>query len=322
MPSPFALAFLMLFSATAFGADRSAAQDYPRKPIRIVTGEAGGGSDIAARQIGQGLNDSLGIPVVIDNRGGSVVIQAGLAGQAQSDGHTLLFASTPFWLLPFMQSNVPYDPLKDFMPITLATRASNVLVIHPGVAANTAKELIAVAKQSAQGLNYASTGTGSSTHLSAELFKAMAGVNLVRVGYKGSAPALADLISGQTQLMFITAVVATPQVKSGRLRALAVTSLKPSPLLPDLPTISSSGLAGYESAVLTGMFVRAGTPAPLVERINRETVRALNRTEVRERQLSAGGEVVASTPDEFTAVLKSEMAKWSKVIRDAGIRAE
>ena len=310
---------LLAFSVAIAGSGAASGDAFPLKTIRIITAEAGSANDVMARLIASGLSASLGQPVIVDNRG-MTAMEA--VARAPNDGYTLLSFGPPLWILPLMRNHVPWDAVRDFAPITLAMSAPSILAVHPSVPVKTVGELLVLAKAKPGALDYAGSFPGSTSHLSGELFKAMAGVNLVRVGYKGSAPALADLISGQTQLMFITAVVATPQVKSGRLRALAVTSLKPSPLLPDLPTISSSGLAGYESAVLTGMFVRAGTPAPLVERINRETVRALNRTEVRERQLSAGGEVVASTPDEFTAVLKSEMAKWSKVIRDAGIRAE
>jgi hypothetical protein len=299
--------------ATAFG------QDYPVKPVRMVTAEPGGGNDFAARLIAQGLAGELGQRIIVDNRG---IGAAEIAAKAPPDGYTLLLYGNPLWLLPLLRNNAPYDAVRDFSPVTLAARSPLVVVVHPSVPARSIRELIALARARPGELNYGSGGAGSTPHLAVELFKSMAAVNIVRVAYKGNAQSLNDLIAGQVQLMFTTSGPVWPHVKSGRLRALAVTSAEPSPLAPGLPAAATAGLPGYESSSVYGVFAPAGTPATIIARLNREIVRLLNRPEVKERFLGSGVDTVGGTADQLAATVKSEITKWGKVIRDAGIRDE
>ncbi|MBI4188930.1 MAG: tripartite tricarboxylate transporter substrate binding protein, partial [Betaproteobacteria bacterium] len=261
--------------------------------------------------------------VIVENRGGSPAIAGETVAKATPDGYTLLLGTNSLWILQLIQ-NTPYDTLRDFSPLTIASRSPNILVVHPSLPVKSVKELIALAKAKPGALSYASGPVGSAPHLAPELFKAMAGVDIVRIGYKGGAPALNGLIGGEAQLMFAVASggVMTTFVKSGRLRALAVTTAQPSELAPGLPTVAASGLPGYESDTIAGMLAPARTPARLINRLNQEIVRVLNRADVKERLFNVGTEVVSGSPAEFAAVLKSEMAKWGKVIKDAGIRAD
>ena len=306
---------LLLATTAAF------AQTYPDRPIRIVTAEAGGSQDVAARILAVGLTSALGQQVIIDNRA-SGVIPGEVVARAKPDGHTLLIYAGTFWLQPFVRKSVPYDPVRDFSPITLVVTSPTVLVVHPALPAKSVKELITLVKARPGELNYAMGSAGSANHLAAELFKSMAGVNMLGIGYRGNGPAVNALISGQVQLMFATASSVTSLVKAGRLRALAVASLQPSALVPELPTVAASGLPGYESISTTGFFAPAKTPAPVIGRLNHDSVRYLQTTEARERFLAVGAETVGSTPEELAAKVKSEMARMGKVIKDAGIRAE
>jgi tripartite-type tricarboxylate transporter receptor subunit TctC len=233
----------------------------------------------------------------------------------------LLVTTNALWVLPFIQK-VNFDPVADFVPISTAALSPTILVVHPSLPAKSAKELIALAKAKPGELNYASAGTGSSPHLAAELFKAMAEVNIVRIPYKGSGPALNGLIGGQVQMMFGTAGSVSPLITSGKLRALAVTSAQPSPLFPGLPALADSGVPGYRSETVYGAFAPAGTPPAVVSRLNREIVLALERPEVKEKFLNAGVESAGSSPTQFAALIKSDMARMGKVIKDAGIRAD
>ena len=296
---------------------------FPTKPIRMVTTQPGSGFDVATRVIADGLAASLGQPVIVDNRGGAGGVIAGeIVARAQPDGHTLLSYGPAIWLVPFMRKNVPYDPLKDFSPITLAVTAPNVLVVHPSVAASSVRELIALAKAKPGQLNYGGGNTGSSAHLAAELFKSMAGVNLVHVPYKSTAQSVIALIAGEVQVMFPNATSISPHLKSGKLKALAVTTAAPTPLLPGMPTVAASGLPGYESSATHGIFAPAGTPATIITRLNQEIVKVLNRPEVKEKFLSHGTMVVGSSPGQLTAVVKGEMATSGKLIRELGIRGD
>ena len=295
-------------------------QNYPNKPIRIVTAEVGGANDIPARAIAQKLTASVGQQVIVENRSGVISIET--AAKAPADGYTLLFIGSAMWLAPLLRDKVSYDPVKDFSPITLAVKSPNVLVVHPSVAANSVKELIALAKAKPGVLNYASGSAGTITHLAAELFKAMAGVNIVRIPYKGGGPAIIGLVGGQVQLMFASAGSVTPQVKAGKLRALAVTTAEPSVLAPGLPTIAASGLPGYEAATPYGLLAPAKTPVVIINRLNQEVVRVLNIAEVKEHLLNGGAETVGNSPAQFAAAIKSEMTMWGKVIKDGGIRDE
>jgi len=294
------------------------AQTYPNKPIRLITAEVGGGTDFAARLIAQGLTERFGQQVVVDNRPGIIAVEA--VAKALPDGYTMLLTASNFWIGPLLQKT-SYDPQKQFSPISLVDTASNVLVVHPSVPARSVRELITLAKAKPGGLNYASSVTGGATHLSAELFKAMAGVDIVQVTYKGGGPATNALIAGEVQMAFSVAASATPHIKSGKLIPLAVTSSVPSVLFPDLPTIAAS-VPGYESVQLQGMLVPASTPSAVIYRLNQETVRVLVRPDVKQRFLDSGVEIVGSSPEVFASKMRSEIAKWGKLIKDAGIRVE
>jgi tripartite-type tricarboxylate transporter receptor subunit TctC len=296
------------------------AQDYPSRPIRIVTAEAGGGGDFAARVIAQGLLASVGQPVIVDNRPGGL-IPAEIVSKASPDGYTLLFLSPLLWTGALMQK-APYDPVKDFSPITLAVSSPTILVVPPALPVKSAKDLIALAKTEPGKLNYGTTGTGTSNHLAAELFKSMAGVDMVRINFKSAAAALNDLIGSRVQLMFATAGSVTPHVKSGRLRALAVTTAQPSPSFPELPTVAASGLPGYESGVVYGVFAPAKTSKIIIDRLNHEIVRVLNLPAVKEKFLSSGIDTVGNSPEAFARWMKADIDKMSKLIRDAGIKVE
>ena len=305
--------------ALLFGASPACAQSYPNKPIRIITSAPGNGDDLAARLIAQGVAGALGQQVVVDNRG---FVAVEMVAKAAPDGYTVLLYGSPMWLAPFMRESVPYDPVTDFSAVTWATVSPNILVVHPALAVKSVAELVAAAKAKPGELNYGTGSAGSTPHLAAALFKSMTGVNIVRVPYKGSAPALTALIGGQLQFMFPSTSSVAPHLNSGRLKALAVTSAQPSALAPGLPTMAASGLPGYESASLLGVFAPAATPAALVNRLNHEMVRALTRSDAKERLFNSGVEAVGSSPEQFAATVKSEMAKWGKIIRDVGIRDE
>ena len=298
----------------------AAGQSYPERPVRVVTSGAGGGLDVAARLIGPHLGAGLGQQVVIDNRA-SGVIPGEIVSKAAPDGHTLLFFGSTFWIGPLIQK-APYDPVRDFSPISLTNRAPSLLSVHPSVPARSVGELVALAKAKPGSLNYGTSGTGAPNHLAGELFRALAGVDIVRVPYKSSGTAVTALMSGEIQMMFVPAASAAPYLKSGRLRALAVTSAEPSPLAPGLPTIAATGLPGYESVSIYAMFAPARTPAAVIGRLHREIATALKRPELRDRLFAMGLESVGGTPQQLAAVLNAEMTRLGKLIREAGIRAD
>ena len=303
----------------AQGTVTGTASSYPDRPIRIVTAEAGGGNDFAARQIAQGLAATVGQPVIVENR--SFIQAVEIAARAQPNGYTLFYYGSTFWMAPLL-GKVSYDPQKDFSPIVLTANSSNVLAVHPSVQARTVKELIALAKAKPGELNYASGPTGNANHLAAELFNYMAGVNIVRVAYKGTPQAVNDVIAGHVQITFNNAAGSVPHVKSGRLRGLAVTGVERSALLPDLPTVAASGLPGYESGTISGMWTPAGTPAPVVDRLYRETVRILARPDVKERFFNTGIEATGKPPADLAVAMKTDMARMEKLIKALGIRVE
>ena len=311
---------LFIALAVALSCPVSAAE-FPAKPIRIVTAEAGGTGDVVARLLAAGLSRTLGQQVLVENRGGNGVIPAQAVAQSAPDGHTLLLYGSTVWLLPMLVDNVPFDPARDFAPITLATRSPMIVVVNPSLPVKSVKELIALAKAKPGELNYGSAGIGGTNHLAPELFKAMAHVDIVNVLYKGVAPALNDLLSGRLQLMFPAAASAMPHVKSGRLRALAVSTAQPSALAPGLPTVAASGLPGYEAAFLTALHAPAKTPAPIIARLNQEIVRVLNEPDVKERLFGIGVEGVGSSPEALADTMKAEVTKWGRLIREAGIRS-
>ena len=298
------------------------AQSYPVKPVRaIVTTPPGGGVDMVARLVAKHLTAAFAQSVIVDNRGGANgIIGVDLAAKAPADGHTLLFIGNNFWVLPFLKDNVPYDPVADFAPVTLAVRSPNILVVHPSLPVNSVRELIALARARPGQLNYAAGSIGSTIHLAAELFKAMAGVKITYVPYKGAAPAMTDLMAGQAQMMFGLSVM--HHVRASRMKALAIATAQPSELAPGLPTVAAAGLPGFESAVLYSVMVKSGTPAALIERLHEEIARGLNGADVRALLLQDGSEVVASSPAQLAATVKAEMSRWGKIIRDNRIRAD
>ena len=305
---------------SSFSADRAAA--YPTKPIRmIVAVPPGGPADTLARIVAPRLTDAFGQTVVIDNRpGANGIIAYETTARAAPDGHTFAAVAAGVVINASLYKSVPYDPIKDFAPITLGITVPNILVVHPSVPANSVKELIALAK--AKPLAFASAGSGTSGHLALELFRQNAKVEVTHVPYKGGGPALAEVLAGQVQALFSIALSAIPQVKAGKVRALAITSAKRSAVAPDLPTVAEAGLPGFEVVGWFGWLAPAATPKPIVDRLHSEIVRVLKLPDVRDRLLSQGSEPIANTPAEFGAFMRSEHAKWARVIKAGNIRVE
>ena len=311
--------------ASAQNAAKSAPQNYPTKPVRlIVPFPPGGGVDSVARILGQRLSETLGQNVVLDNRGGSGgTIAAETAARSAPDGHTLFFGvSASHGMTPHLYRKLPYDPVKDFAPIVLIGSTPYILVVHPSVAATTVKELIALAKANPGKLNYASAGSGSTLHLTGELFKTMAEVDIVHVPYKGAAPALTDLLGGRVQMTFNPAAVGLPHIKNGRLRALGVTSAKRTTLAPDLPTIAEAGVPGYQASGWYGVLAPASTPRAIVQRLNGVIGSMIEEREFRGRLGAVGVDPAGGSPERFTAFIASELAKWGKVVRAAGAKLD
>jgi len=309
---------LFLHVVLSLAAGAACAQDYPEKPIRLLTSAAGGSPDFVSRVLAQGLAPHLRQPLVVDNRS-SGLIPAEFVARAAPDGYTLLVTSNAMWVLTMFQS-APYDPISDFSPISSVSMAPTILVVHPTLPVESVKQLIALAKARPGALSYASSTTGTASHLAGELFKIMAGVNIVRIPYKGAGLATADLISGQVQLSFFTATSVLPHVKAGKLKALAVTSAQPFELFPNLPTVASAGLPGYQASSLYCVFAPAKTPEAIVSRLNREMVQFLNTPAARSRLLNAGSVAAASTPDQLLVEVKSDMERVRRVVTQAGIR--
>jgi len=301
------------------------AADYPTHPITLVVPyAAGGGNDVIARIVAEKMSASLGQTVVIENRGGAGgTIATRQVAKAEPDGYTLLIATSSLAINPSLYPNAGYDPRKDFAPIGLIASSSNIVLVHPSVPARSIAELIALAKQQDGQLTFASTGTGSSVHLAAELFAGMAGVKLNHVPYKGSGPALNDLLGGHVALMFSTMASAAGLVRDGRkVRALAVTGATRSVLFPDLPTVAEAGLPGYEAVLHYGIVAPAGTPRPVVEKLNAALNAALGNDEVKKRLAVEGAEALPTSPDEYAADIAREETKWSEIIRKAGVKGE
>lgn len=302
----------------------SFAQTYPTKAVRLlVPFSAGGGADIVARAIAQKLGGALGQQVVVDNRtGAAAIIGTELAAKSAPDGYTLILGQTgPNSINPSLYGRLPYDALRDFAPITLATTYPYVLVVHPSIPAKTVKELIGLAKSRPHELSFASAGNGAANHLAAELFKSMAGIQMVHVPYKASAPALIDVIGGHVSMMFDPIITAMPHVKLAKLRALGVTSLKRTPVASELPTFAETGVPGFEAIGWHGILAPTGTPREIVIRLNTEIVNVLRSPEIRTRFADQGAEPVGNTPEQFSDFLKSDLAKWARVIKAAGVRA-
>ena len=302
----------------------AAPPNYPNKPIRMIAANsAGGGLDIVARAISPKLAAVFGYQVVVDNRAGAAgSLASEITAHAPADGHTILVASLGGLAVNTnLYKGLNYDPLRDLTAITWATSQSNVLVVNMSVPVKTVQELIALARAQPGKLTYGSSGAGNAGHLAAELFKSMTKTDMVHVPYKGGAPAMIDLIAGQVQLVFSSAPTAVPQVKAGKIRGIAVTTIRRSTALPELPTIAESGLPGYEADNWYGIVTTAGTQRPIINYLNTEIVRALQSPDVKELLFKQGLEVRTSTPAEFGAYIKSEFDKWKKVIKDAGISA-
>jgi tripartite-type tricarboxylate transporter receptor subunit TctC len=314
-----ALAALPLCTAVA------AETVYPNRPIRIVDPfPPGGPSDIVNRAINQRLSEALGQSVVIDNRAGAGgIVGCELVARATPDGYTLLLGpSGALTIAPTLNPKLRYDPQRDFVPVTQLTSGPQVISVHPGVAAKSVQELIALAKAKPGQLNYASGGTGTANHIAVEYFKLVAGINLVHVPYKGTGPALTAVLAGEAQMIISALLAALPHVKSGKLRALAVTSTSRSTAVPEIPTASESGLPKFETSSWHGILVPAKTPRPIIAHLHSTLVKVLNMPDVRERLTAQGLNIVASTPQEFDAHIKAETAKYARVIKHVGIKPE
>jgi len=301
------------------------AQSYPNKTIRmIVPFPAGGATDIVARLVAQKLGDAVGQQVIVDNRGGAAgTIGSDLAAKSPPDGYTILIGtSSTHAIAQSLYAKLPYDSIKDFTPVVGIATATIVLSMHPSVPAKTVRELIVLAKAKPDALSFASSGSGGVSHLVGEMFKAQAGVQMLHIPYKGDAPALADLVGGQVSLEFGTALSFLPYIQSGRLKALAVTSLKRSQVMPDVPTVAESGLKGFEALQWFGVFAPAGTRAEVVTRLNTEIVKILQTADMRERLTKLASEVMADSPEQFAVFQKAEIAKWARVVKDSGARID
>ena len=302
----------------------SAAEAYPDKPIRLIVPQPPGGtSDILARVLALKLAENLRQQIIIDNRAGaSGTIGTDLAAKSPPDGYTLVLVYTTHATTPGIYGKLPYDPVADFAPVTLAAAAPLLLVVHPKIPVTSVKELIAYAKTRPGELNFCSAGNGSGSHLAGELFNTMTGVKLTHIPYKGSGLAITELIGGQVQLMFAGIVPIDPHVKSGRVRSIAVTSAKRSVAIPQVPTIAESGLPGFEVVGWYGVLAPARTPHPIVARLHNEFIKILQTQDIRDRLLSEGAEPVGNTPAEFTAFIKTDIGRWAKVIKAAGAKLD
>jgi tripartite-type tricarboxylate transporter receptor subunit TctC len=319
------LRFVFGVLALAAVSTATLAQGYPNKPIRfIVPYPPGGASDVLARALANKMSESMGQSIVVENRAGAGGnIGADFVAKAAPDGYTLLMGNIgPNAISPALYPRLPYDPIKDFTPISLVSSVPIVLVAHPSFPASNMKEVIALAKSKPGQFNYASAGNGSSNHLAMELLKSLAGVNFAHVAYKGGSPAMADLIAGHIQIAFDTLPVALPHVKAGKVKAIALAGTKGSSVLPELPTIADSGVAGYEASSWGGLMAPGGTPRDVVDKLNLEVNRALGQPDVRESLAKLGIEPVGTTPEQFATYIEAEIKKWKRVVSEAGIKLE
>ena len=318
--------FIHSFIYLLFGmlASSLCAQTYPTKPVKIVVPSApGGGTDIVARLLAQSFSKSLGQNFIVENRpGAGNLIGIETVARAPADGYTLLFVASPLVLNPILFKKVNYDPIKDFSPISLAATAPNILVVHPGTPATNVKEWVELAHKGQNKLSYASAGVGTSPHMSMELFNAMAGIQTLHIPYKGTTPAVTDLLGGQVNAMFSNALTVMPHIQSGKLRALAVSGNRRLDLLPDVPTVMEAGIAQYVSLQWYGLLAPAGTPPAVIQTINREMVKALQSKDIKDKLASEGAEPVGSTPAEFSILIKNDFDKWSKVAKSSGIEPQ
>ncbi|TFI46674.1 tripartite tricarboxylate transporter substrate binding protein [Diaphorobacter sp. DS2] len=301
------------------------AQNFPTKPITIIVPfSAGGTTDILARIVGQGLTTELGQSVVVDNKpGAGGNIGGSLAAKAAADGYTLFMGTVGTHAInQSLYKKLPFDPVKDFAPLSRVATVPNLLVAHPSQPFKTVKEMIAYAKANPGKITFGSPGSGASPHVSGELFKSMTGTDMLHVPYKGSAPAMTDLLGGQTSVMFDNMPSAIQHVRSGKLRPIAVTTAKRSPELPDVPTIAEAGVPGYEATSWFGMFAPAGTPKPVLDKLHAALIKVLNQADVKKKIAEQGGDVVAETPAQFAAFIQAESVKWGKVVKESGATAD
>ena len=299
----------------------SSAQTYPTKPVRMVVAFApGGGTDIVGRIIGQKLTEMWPHPIVIDNRpGAGSTVGTAMTAKAPPDGYTISMTSMSHAINATLYRTLPYDSIKDFAPVILAAHAPNVLVVHPSVAAHSVKDLIALAKSRPGQLNFSSSGTGGVSHLSAELFRSVAGIDIVHIPYKGAGPAMTALLGGEAQIMMATTPVSLPQVKANRVRGLAISSRQRSPLAPGMPTIAESGFPEFETDTWYGLLAPAGTPAAIVRRLNSDTMRVLGMQDVKAALEQQGAQPAGGSPEEFRRFIQYEIGKWAKAIRLAKV---
>jgi tripartite-type tricarboxylate transporter receptor subunit TctC len=297
---------------------------YPDRPVRLIVPFAPAGPvDVVARLLGGKLTERFGKQFFVENQAGAGGnLGMGNAAKAAPDGHNILFVSSSYVVNPSLYARVPYDPLKDFIPVTVAGDVANTLIVHPSIPARNVKELVGLIKASPGKYNYAHAGVGTTPHLSGELFRLAAGVDIVHVPFAGAGPALQSTVAGHTPIMFTTLAPAIPQIKAGNLRALAVMAKARAPALPDVPTMAEAGFADQEADTFFAMLVPAGTPKAIVDVLYRETINILKMPDVQERFAAIGVDVVGNTPDEFAAQIKAEIVKWGKVIKDANIKAE
>jgi tripartite-type tricarboxylate transporter receptor subunit TctC len=312
------LILMLTMGMLVAGAGAVSGQDYPNKTIRVITGSAGGGGDVVSRQVAAGIAGPLGQPVIVENR--AAVIAVDTVAKAPPDGYTLLIQGGTVWTRPLLEKT-SWDAVRDFSPISRLVNEINTLAVHPSLPVKTVSQLITLAKARPGELNYASSGVGTTNHLAMELFKSMAGISIVHIPHR-SGPSIMALIAGDVQVLITDAGLLAPHVKAGKLRHLAVASAEPSALAPGLPTIAAAGVPGYELVSTTGLFAPAKTSEAIIARLSQEARRVLGRPEVKERFLSAGAEVVGSSPEQFAATIKSEIARMGKVIKDAGIKME
>jgi len=298
-----------------------AAEQYPQRPVRlIIPYPPGGAGDIVGRMLGSGLSASFGQQVVSDNRGGGgQIIATQIAANAAPDGHTLFLASATHSINPALRSKLPYDTLKDFAPVTLVAQSPLVFVAHASLKAGSIRELIAAAKAQPGRINYASSGPGTGGHMSVELLKSLTGINLVHIPYKGAGPALIDVVGGQVQMICTSPLPAMPHVKAGRLRALGMTSLERSPAYPDVPTVAET-VPGYQSTLWYALLAPAGTPPAVIRRVHGEAVKVLTDAQVRNQLLKLGATPVGNTPQQLQAFIGAEIARWKKLVKQAGIK--
>jgi tripartite-type tricarboxylate transporter receptor subunit TctC len=316
-----AFLFFVFFASASAGAF---AQDWPNRPVRFIVPYApGGGVDIVARLIAPKLSQSLGEAFVIDNRGGAGGnIGTALGAKAEPDGYTIVMAAAAFAINASLYRKLPFDPEKDFVPVSLIAGTPNILAVHPSVPAKSVKELIALAKAKPHALNYASAGNGTTSHLAAELFKSMTDVDVVHVPYKGTSPAVTAMLSGESQVMFAPALALVGHVKANKLRALAITSTQRSPAFPDLPTVAEAGVPGFEARQWYGVVAPAGTPKEIVSRLSAEIAKIVRTPELKKHFTVEGSEPIGSSPEEFGKYIHAEIGKWAKVVKASGAQID